>query len=588
MRLTTPHVLLATMLVPALASAQNQPTPGSPYTVQAGDTCVSIATRAYGDRKRVDLVHKGNPDLGPQPHQLKPGRVLVIPPASGAPTAADAKLRAVRNVVRVQVPAEKVGKPNEPLYRGNRVVTEERSGADVLFLDESELRLGERTLIVILGDTSSRVREAPRETTLVSGDLSAKLAKLSTHTIVTDGATVALQGRARIEVDAKKRTSLASLAGSSKLTAQKKTIPVHAGYGSSADLGKAPTEPRLLPKAAAWSTRWPALVLVPKGGAGTAQGELASAASGIQSVRVQIARDSSFGDLISEVVVPASTTRIESQNLGPGVYYARTASVDDRFTGEFGESVVTRVAAYVERTDGTGIEVDDPTVHCGAPTTSGKVLCNTGEGTTDVVVALSDAARPRPAAPPVAVVPPPPPPVLPERPAHGFDLTVSAGFGSAWKFQNPGVRGEVTLAYAFPVGPGALAVGGALGFDGYPRFRRGGTLRDGVEPARDNVAHWDASVGVPIAYRFLRRDASLWPSVQLQPELIVQHASFTSAAGNDSAVSALFGLRATAGVQARVGAWAVTADGGYRFSTKPETGATFRGPILLVGLRRFF
>ena len=61
-----------------------------------------------------------------------------------------------------------------------------------------------------------------------------------------------------------------------------------------------------------------------------------------------------------------------------------------------------------------------------------------------------------------------------ERSPHGFDLTVTAGFGSAWKFQNPGVRGEVTLAYAFPLGPGALAIGGALG----AIFARRGTSGD--------------------------------------------------------------------------------------------------------------
>ena len=45
------------------------------------DTCDAIAARVFGDPRRVDLVHRYNPGLGPSPHHLKEGQVDVGEPS---------------------------------------------------------------------------------------------------------------------------------------------------------------------------------------------------------------------------------------------------------------------------------------------------------------------------------------------------------------------------------------------------------------------------------------------------------------------------------------------------------------------------
>ena len=186
------------------------------YRVQAGDTCAGIALRVYGDEKRIDLIHDSNADLGPPPHALAPGRVLVLPklktPERGGP---DARVSRIRNRVEVQVPEPRPAKLEDPLVRGNRVGTEVASGADVTFRDETQVRLGERTLVVILGDRRSNAAVvSSAETMLVSGELRARLGALSGRgaptRVETKGAAVAMtNGEAKVSVDPAEATRLA-------------------------------------------------------------------------------------------------------------------------------------------------------------------------------------------------------------------------------------------------------------------------------------------------------------------------------------------------------------------------------------------
>jgi hypothetical protein len=120
---------VAALVASPIASAQT-----IDYVVKPGDTCAAIAQRHYGDSRLVDPLHEANPGLGPPPHALAPGRVLKIPPAP-APKAAgpDAKLAFVRNRVEVQAGETKPGKPDDPLFRGNRVATREASAAGIAF-----------------------------------------------------------------------------------------------------------------------------------------------------------------------------------------------------------------------------------------------------------------------------------------------------------------------------------------------------------------------------------------------------------------------------------------------------------------------
>ena len=171
---------LALALAPGLAAAQPAPAAPVRYVVRPGDTCVRIARHHYGDSRATVFIHAANPDMGPTPHRLRPGTTLTLPPRRTGAAAPDALLTAVHNRVEVQAPAPRPGRANDALYRGMRVNTEERSTAEVTFADETQLQLAERTLIVILGETSTRVQRdaSARDTVLERGALTAFLTGL--------------------------------------------------------------------------------------------------------------------------------------------------------------------------------------------------------------------------------------------------------------------------------------------------------------------------------------------------------------------------------------------------------------------------
>ena len=57
-----------------------QPTRGSNYTVQAGDTVWGIAQRAYNDAEDWDTIYQANKQvIGGNPNLIYPGQVLHIP-----------------------------------------------------------------------------------------------------------------------------------------------------------------------------------------------------------------------------------------------------------------------------------------------------------------------------------------------------------------------------------------------------------------------------------------------------------------------------------------------------------------------------
>jgi nucleoid-associated protein YgaU len=329
------------------------------YTVKRGDSCASIARQFYGDSRFVDLLHEANDIRGPQPHALEAGRVLVIPPKPAAPTGPDAKLTAVRNRVEIQTPETKPGKVNDPLYRGNRVSTEAVSSAAVTFRDETQVRLGERTLVVILGDANRAASlHTLVEANLVTGNLRAWMAKSPANrvAVATDAAKVRMVGgEAAVSSDEKKTTRLAVYAGNSRITAARRTEDVTAGFGSKAERGKAPDVPKPLPAAPRWTSGAPE-VLVDRGtGAPPFVAEFAlpdgsaPEKAHISSWHVQIARDAAFDDLIVDHVVPRESQRIEASSPSSGRYFVRVSAIDqDRFEGPYGRALpfgVVKVAA---------------------------------------------------------------------------------------------------------------------------------------------------------------------------------------------------------------------------------------------------
>lgn len=376
-------VVVASLLtVPGLSLAQ-QAAPAQPqrYTVVEGDTCVAISRHFYGSSRDTALIHRANPTMGPPPHRLRAGTVLVIPPRESATNAPDALLTAVHNAVEVRAQAlpaagstgavaSRPGRPNDPLYRGNRVNTQERSSAEVTFADETQLQLAERTLIVILGETSTRVRRdaSAADTALERGTLTAFLASLDhpraapppPPAVSTDAGRVTFERgtEARLEVDERRRSTLAVYRGGSSVSVPRQRVRVPQGYGVRAVRAQRIPRPRLLPLAPAWVTR-PTMLTLATADTVTVVGEVAPGdASTVhpgpgESIpaparwHIEVSNDARFNAVIADVRGPAAQPRIEIPGVEPGAYFMRVSAIDaEGFQGPPSVVATTVVARF--------------------------------------------------------------------------------------------------------------------------------------------------------------------------------------------------------------------------------------------------
>lgn len=448
-------VCFVVLLVPFSAIAQSAPNArpnrspqnGTPaanatselvdYTVRQGDTCVAIARRMWGDARRLDLIHSNNPTMGPSPHRLRAGTVLRLPRfVSGqAPALPDAQITHVRNRVEAQTPEAHPARLQEPLRRGNRVLTQEQSNAELTFVDETQLQLGERTTVVVFGDSAQQQgnNRGSAQATLVTGLLRARLGELAgraptatSPTVQTDsGARIAMStGETQVTVDQARTTRLSVFRGRSHITAQRRTVHVPEGYGSRADVGRPPTPPRLLPHWPAWRTPRFTVVFANANGVGEIAAEYLSVPGNAPAParwRRRLARDEALRDLVADDVVAATNVRFEHHSLAPGEYFLRISAIDgEEFEGATGESARFYVLAprisrdaegsFVEVPNGLLCAVDNAVlspvtgplritgrgphqVHCAAPgVNAARTSWNVPEETTTTT--SSDAGRP--------------------------------------------------------------------------------------------------------------------------------------------------------------------------------------------------
>lgn len=361
--------IMVTVVCSAAASRARAET--YPYTVQKGDTCDGIAAKLLGDKSRYEEMHEVNPELGPPPHKLKPGTILRIPKPG-----ADAHLTHIHRDVETETPSPHKGVKDEPLMRGHRVTTQTESAAEVTFTDQTRLQLGEQTLIVILGASSSKVsgRKFLTDTTLVKGTLRAHLTALAGESGPAKDRQVPLRtetgvkvtlgtGDSKVSVDDASTTRLAVYKGESRLAAMGAEVKVPSGFGSKADLGRPPTLPKPLPAPPTWTTP-PARVLLTKmGGADPASADGADVEATYQEgtsktatpkaakFHVQIAHDDKFNDLVVNVEVPGDVVKLSAHKLLPGSYFTRVSAIDDdKFEGAFSE---------VARVDVAGVKIVD-------------------------------------------------------------------------------------------------------------------------------------------------------------------------------------------------------------------------------------
>ena len=223
------------------------------YTVVAGDSCLSIATRELGNRKRYKDLHMWNPQLGPEPHHLVPGTVLRI---AVLDTSADANLTGARGNVQFRKPAEAVWAAavrGMDLFRAWRVGSSESSSADVKFKDASQLHMRENTVVIIYGPTVERARTTAAMAQVEKGALESRLASLSPkqpplQVLTPSSLTTLAVGEALIVVDDQGTSWVGNHAGEAVAVAavqgQKprgKPVRVDKGMGSKVKPGELPS-----------------------------------------------------------------------------------------------------------------------------------------------------------------------------------------------------------------------------------------------------------------------------------------------------------------------------------------------------------
>jgi hypothetical protein len=357
---------------PALALAADT----EDYTVRAGDTCATVSGVFYkGD---TNALHRDNPQLGAPPHTLKPGSTLHVRKRAGGP---DARVVRVKNQVEVQNPSQKPAQVNDPLQHGHRISTKEGSGAGLRFRDESDLSLGESTLVVVLGESRDKA-QVQASATLVTGSLRARLSELSgKKTIETPGGTATLEaqkkqappakkpgapapapvvsrtaaptnavpaGEAHIQVDDKKTSRVAIFTGEGSIVSQKKSVAIPEAFGSKADFGKLPEPPRPLPLAPSWTQKPPSLLLQANNIDAIATAsfdEPISQGHAIVAYRVVVSRAADDNDIVQEFRVGQNMRTIRFVPKEAGTYHIRVSAIDDdAFEGLPSTTATLRVA----------------------------------------------------------------------------------------------------------------------------------------------------------------------------------------------------------------------------------------------------
>ncbi len=326
------------------------------YRVVEGDSCASISRRFFGDRKRYDVIHQYNPGMGPTPHRLEPGRILILPKVATAPnTGPDAEVTAVRRSVEARAANSEGWNPATvglDLFRGWRVNTLARAAAELTFRDTSVLQMRESTLVIIFGSAHAKARVTTTAATLDRGALRSRLGELSggaTLDVQTPSAETEIQGGvALVTVDDSGATRLANHGGARASVrgkaARRKRVKVAERMGSKVELGKAPTKPRPLPPAPTMAADGPRQFVDLSGRGAMVTGSWMPVSTATR-YRVEIARQPDGREVIADVEVPSAVTSFELHGLPPGEHFVSVASIDaDGF--ESPPSTLTRIAIF--------------------------------------------------------------------------------------------------------------------------------------------------------------------------------------------------------------------------------------------------
>lgn len=327
------------------------------YTVQEGDTCAAIAGRAFGNRRRYDIIHLYNPNMGPPPHSLVAGSTLTLPRNTGP----DARITAFQRQVQARQPSAtdwRSASRGLGLFRGWRVNTLEESTAELTFQDDSQVHMRENTLIIIYGGSDESARRVnTTRAELQRGTLRSHLGSLRLQ-VDTPGSETSLEGGDAIVSVDPEGTSRVSNHEGGQARLRSSTggmVRVAPGFGSAVVRGRRPTRPRPLPAAPAW-VDGPARFSGIASEGGTIRGEW-SAVEAARIYRVEV-RKSGEDAVVAAAEVPNNVTRFEVHRLPAGEYEVRLATLDDEFF-ESRPSQARTIHVALARLVVPGVETED-------------------------------------------------------------------------------------------------------------------------------------------------------------------------------------------------------------------------------------
>jgi hypothetical protein len=306
-----------------------------PYTVRAGDTCLGIVHQRYGSANGLRAFHDLNPQLGPLPHTLRAGQVVLVPRRGPAPP--EARIDAAERQVQSRGPdaadwqAARVG---QDLYRAWRVNTLDRSAATIGFGDATRLYLREQTLVIIYGRTSTSAAVSSTRATLERGTLRGRLAELAGEgearlEVATPSSDATLgAGNAVVAVDEGGKSAVSNLDGRDATVKGKTGAPVKVkkAMGTTVATGAPPAPPRPLPPTPVWRVPPPAVVAGPEGRGGTLRGAWRPVAEAAR-YHIEVAPDDG-SRVVAAVDVPARVTELEVHAVPAGSWRVTVAAID--------------------------------------------------------------------------------------------------------------------------------------------------------------------------------------------------------------------------------------------------------------------
>ncbi len=349
---------------PSSAQAQEYPEAVIQWGVTSGESCEDIAKVVYGSTRHAHLVARYNRVSCTPGAPLAPA-TLVLP--AKVTEVARARLGSLAPEVKHKPPGSgwSTASPGQSLLDNSSVNTLDEANATIQFVDTTRIQLSENTLVIIFGTaaTSSVSTLRPADFSVDSGEIKAALRALRGEDAVeidVAGGRVSAASKDTVISAKGTRTNVAVFNGKSKVRSQGTSVSVSEGFGTRFETGKAPEEPRALPKAPKWKSALPSLTLSePARGVVEAAWEPTEEAV---SYRVELAKDAEFFQLLAREEVPKEITSFRAENLAEGTYFVRVRVLDkDEFLG---------IAATAQTTTIVGVSV---TGHAGDIVQPGKL-----------------------------------------------------------------------------------------------------------------------------------------------------------------------------------------------------------------------